>query len=91
MAILDRTPRARRCSRRWPRRARHGSLIAFDPNYRPRLWRDAEAARAAIAEALAVTDIALPTFPDEQTLFGDASAAGDRGSGWRTPASARSS
>lgn len=50
-----------------------GSLIAFDPNYRPRLWPDPAAARAAIAEALAVTDIALPTFPDEQALHGDAS------------------
>jgi len=50
-----------------------GSLIAFDPNYRPRLWPDAHTAREAIAEALAVTDIALPTFPDEQALHGDAS------------------
>ncbi|TPL75026.1 sugar kinase [Mesorhizobium sp. B2-3-15] len=48
-----------------------GSLIAFDPNYRPRLWRNREDAQAAIARALAVTDIALPTFPDEQMLFGD--------------------
>jgi len=49
-----------------------GSQIAFDPNYRPRLWRKREDAQAAILEALAVTDIALPTFPDEQMLFGDA-------------------
>ncbi|MFD2056868.1 sugar kinase [Mesorhizobium calcicola] len=49
-----------------------GSTVAFDPNYRPRLWRRREDAQAAIAEALAVTDIALPTFPDEQMLFGDA-------------------
>lgn len=49
-----------------------GSLIAFDPNYRPRLWQDRDSARAAILEALAVTDIALPTFPDEEMLFGDA-------------------
>ncbi|MEI9423314.1 sugar kinase [Mesorhizobium sp. Cs1299R1N1] len=48
-----------------------GSLIAFDPNYRPRLWRRREDAQAAIVEALAVTDIALPTFPDEQVQFGD--------------------
>ncbi|RWC89634.1 MAG: sugar kinase [Mesorhizobium sp.] len=48
-----------------------GSTIAFDPNYRPRLWRSRDDAQAAIAEALAVTDIALPTFPDEQMLFGD--------------------
>lgn len=48
-----------------------GSTIAFDPNYRPRLWPDAHTARGAILDALAVTDIALPTFPDEQALFGD--------------------
>lgn len=48
-----------------------GSLVAFDPNYRPRLWQSREEAQAAIFDALAVTDIALPTFPDEQMLFGD--------------------
>ncbi len=52
-----------------------GSRIAFDPNYRPRLWPDAAAAREAIGEALKVADIALPTFPDEQMLFGDADQA----------------
>lgn len=52
-----------------------GSLVAFDPNYRPRLWHSVEEAQAAILEALAFTDIALPTFPDEQMLFGDATPA----------------
>ncbi|MDP3896887.1 MAG: sugar kinase [Mesorhizobium sp.] len=50
----------------------NGSRIAFDPNYRPRLWATPEEARAAIDKALAVTDIALPTFPDEEMLHGDA-------------------
>src|SRR5690606_30587144 len=50
-----------------------GSLVAFDANYRPRLWKSPEEARASIDEALSVTDIALPTFPDEQSLYGDAS------------------
>lgn len=50
-----------------------GARIAFDPNYRPRLWPDIAAARDAIEKALAITDIALPTFPDEEALFGDAS------------------
>ncbi len=49
-----------------------GSLVAFDPNYRPRLWPDKAEAQAAIVRALEVTDIALPTFPDEQALQGDA-------------------
>ncbi|ESZ04905.1 2-dehydro-3-deoxygluconokinase [Mesorhizobium sp. L48C026A00] len=49
-----------------------GTVVAFDPNYRPRLWRRREEAQTAILDALAVSDIALPTFPDEQMLFGDA-------------------
>jgi 2-dehydro-3-deoxygluconokinase len=50
-----------------------GTLIAFDPNYRPRLWSSESAAREAFAEALTLSDIALPTFPDERALYGDAS------------------
>lgn len=50
---------------------KNGSIVAFDPNYRPRLWSDAAVAKASIEAALAVTDIALPTFPDEQMLCGD--------------------
>jgi 2-dehydro-3-deoxygluconokinase len=50
---------------------RTGMLIAFDPNYRPRLWSSNETARKVFDEALALTDIALPTFPDEQALYGD--------------------
>lgn len=49
-----------------------GALIAFDPNYRARLWPNEDTAREAINEAIAVADIALPTFPDEEALFGDA-------------------
>lgn len=49
-----------------------GTTVAFDPNYRPRLWPSPEAAREAISAAVAVADIALPTFPDELALFGDA-------------------
>lgn len=52
-----------------------GSRIAFDPNWRPRLWPSSQAARDAITQALALTDIALPTFPDEAGLFGDTSPA----------------
>ncbi|PLP60603.1 2-dehydro-3-deoxygluconokinase [Mesorhizobium loti] len=70
LAILD--PDARKTLLRAVSDARAaGSRVAFDPNYRPRLWPDRETAQAAIAEALAVSDIALPTFPDEQMLHGD--------------------
>lgn len=54
------------------RARKEGSRIAFDPNYRPRLWPSPEAAQRAFDEALAGSDIALPTFPDEAELYGDA-------------------
>ena len=47
--------------------------IAFDSNYRPRLWEDRRIAREAIAHMWALADIALPGLDDEQALFGDAS------------------
>lgn len=50
---------------------RAGAKIAFDPNYRPRLWSHADEARAAFEAALRVVDIALPTFDDEAVLYGD--------------------
>ena len=49
-----------------------GALIAFDTNFRPRGWRnDVERARLVIGEALRRCDIALPSFDDEQALWGD--------------------
>jgi 2-dehydro-3-deoxygluconokinase len=49
-----------------------GGRIAFDTNFRPRLWSDAQRARAEAARFMTVTDIGLPTFDDEVQLFGDA-------------------
>ncbi len=49
-----------------------GTIIAFDPNYRPRLWPDQAVARATIDRGYDCADIALPTFDDEQALYGDA-------------------
>ena len=46
-----------------------GGLVAFDGNYRPRLWPDAGSAGAARDAALANCDIGLPTIEDE-TLLG---------------------
>ena len=54
---------------------RSGTRIAFDPNYRPRLWKDADEAREWVNAALQVVDVALPTFPDEAALFGDRNPA----------------
>lgn len=74
LAILDRKPRETLLETLAHARA-GGATIAFDPNYRPRLWPSPDAARAALSEALKVVDIALPTFPDERELFGDADPA----------------
>jgi len=52
---------------------RQGVKVAFDGNFRPRGWKgDAARARTVFAEALKRVDIALPTFEDEATLWGDA-------------------
>ena len=72
LAILDEHSRVK-LLRALARARGAGSLIAFDPNYRPRLWQSRQVAEQSVTEALAVTDIALPTFPDEQALFGDGS------------------
>ncbi|KRP57774.1 sugar kinase [Pseudomonas trivialis] len=49
---------------------RRGGRVVFDNNYRPRLWADVEAARAAYRKVMAEVDIALLTEDDEQALFG---------------------
>lgn len=48
-----------------------GGRIAFDGNYRPAGWSDPDVARTCFHDMLIRTDIALPTFDDEQALFGD--------------------
>lgn len=52
-----------------------GRLIVFDSNYRPAGWADAAAAQEAIAPFLDLVGLALPTFEDEQALWGDATPA----------------
>lgn len=51
-----------------------GCLVAFDTNYRPRLWEDVATARAETKALLAMCDIVLPSADDDQALFGDADA-----------------
>ena len=48
-----------------------GTTVSFDPNLRQRLWRDPGELRRAMHEMLQVADIALPSFDDEATLWGD--------------------
>jgi 2-dehydro-3-deoxygluconokinase len=47
-----------------------GARVAFDNNYRPRLWASVEQAREAYRACLAHVDVALLTEDDEQALFG---------------------
>ena len=51
-----------------------GGMVAFDNNYRPRLWPDVATARSAFAAATAVATLALMTLDDEQALWGEADA-----------------
>lgn len=52
-----------------------GGQVAFDGNYRPRLWPDPAAARAARDAAIARATIGLPTLEDETLLSGETDAA----------------
>ena len=70
LAILDESARARLFEALAAARAA-GATVAFDPNYRPRLWPDRSAAAAAIDAGYEAGDMALPTFDDERALFGD--------------------
>ncbi len=48
-----------------------GVLIAFDSNYRPKLWQNQQIAQKWVSEIWCHTDIALPSVDDEMALFGD--------------------
>lgn len=59
----------------------NGAMVVMDSNYRPRGWNgDVDRAREVFARFWALADIVLPTFDDEQMLWGDetADAALDR-------------
>ena len=51
-----------------------GGKVAFDGNYRPRLWPDVATAIDARDQAIACADIGLPTLDDETLLSGETSA-----------------
>ncbi|MDN2666167.1 sugar kinase [Vibrio sp. 14N.309.X.WAT.E.F5] len=48
-----------------------GVAIAFDSNYRPKLWGSQDATKECYLLGYKTTDIALVTFDDEQLLWGD--------------------
>ena len=49
-----------------------GATIAFDSNARHRLWPSDRAMKKAMIEGYEASTLALPTFSDDQALFGDA-------------------
>jgi 2-dehydro-3-deoxygluconokinase len=54
---------------------RRGGWLAFDNNYRPRLWPDAACAKGEFERFMAVSDIALVTLEDAQAVDPGRSAA----------------
>jgi 2-dehydro-3-deoxygluconokinase len=74
LAILPASVRLRLIAALGDLRAR-GALTVFDPNYRPRLWRDADDARDCFAATWKVTTIGLPSLDDERLLYPGSGAA----------------
>lgn len=71
LAVL--APEARKRFRATLGEARAGGRqVVFDSNFRPALWPDRGEAQRVFAEFLSTVTLALPTFEDEQALFGDA-------------------
>lgn len=50
---------------------KQGIKIAFDSNYRPKLWESVETAQQHYAKLLKLVDLALVTFDDEHLLWQD--------------------
>lgn len=50
---------------------KQGGKLAYDSNYRPRLWEDIDTARNTNMKMWSLTDIALPSLDDEMLLFED--------------------
>lgn len=72
LAILEPEDRARLLSVLTDFR-KNGGEVVFDPNIRPRLWSDRETMARVTTDGYRAATIALPTFPDEADLYGDAS------------------
>lgn len=67
LAILPTDARAKLSALCRAVRAR-GGKVAFDGNYRPRLWANTDEAREARNAAIALADIGLPTLEDEMQI-----------------------
>jgi 2-dehydro-3-deoxygluconokinase len=74
LAILPDADRARLLAQ-MKRLKAAGRQVAFDGNYRPKLWTSRADAAHWIGAALAASTIALPSIDDEMALFGDVDEA----------------
>ncbi len=72
LAILSREARMRLC-RALAKARGAGALVSFDTNLRPRLWESAAAMKEGLLLGASVADVVLPSFDEEEGLFGDAS------------------
>ncbi|MEP4145621.1 MAG: sugar kinase [Halioglobus sp.] len=54
---------------------RSGGKVAFDSNYRPKLWSGLQQTQQAYESMYGLTDLALPTIEDEQEVFGESDQA----------------
>jgi 2-dehydro-3-deoxygluconokinase len=52
-----------------------GARVSLDPNIRPRLWSSPDETRQVMSKFYALADIALPSFDDEHSLWGDSTPA----------------
>ena len=50
-----------------------GGKVAFDPNYRARLWPSMEVFQAAISHLVPFMSVVLPSYDDEAAVWGDVS------------------
>ena len=73
LAIMSPAARRRLIDYLKTRGSHEQSLIAFDSNYRPKLWESKKVAQQIIAEMWEFADIALPSIDDEMDLFDDKS------------------
>lgn len=85
VAILDKSARSRLYSAINAAKE-NGATIAFDPNLRPALWRSRTDMTEAVSLFAVLADIALPSYEDESTHFGDESpmVTINRYQGWGT-------
>ena len=73
LAVLTEASRERLMT--WlPKYRASGGQVAFDNNFRPKLWPSVEEARNVYRTMYGMTDLALPTLEDEVALFGEMAA-----------------